>query len=385
MCRKKPYPRCAYHARLKVAKAELSGDPQAIRKAKSDYFLTPTGIKDLKNKRLFKEAERFQARRNTIIRRIKEGLAEQEKTTAPVATTKSPAPAKKKPVDTTQYFGVLPQWELIEERARLNVGFYAGRHYDVANAGRRDSTNADIFVTNNKTGKSGYLEVKKVPSRAGLQAVLKEDKNGKFSPSDTKQGQWVQEICDIINSQPAGTVSLSASEQKQVNEIIVNHYKSKNIMGLMYTDAKGKDFALCAVDEIPDNVDIVLETPRRKESGSSPWPKRDMSMIKDIMERSGFKASDYTIEEQGKRSYVKFKNEPELGLKLSKNQSGYGVPEIDGVLPQLSSVEGTSLVYEIRKRSKTANPTVIIKLANPKNIVTRYPTRELERILSVLS
>lgn len=394
MCRKKPYPRCAYHARLKWEKAEKSQDPQAIRKARDDYFLTPTGIKELKNKSMFKEAERFEARRNALIRRIKESLGEQDKTASkakPSSAGSKAAPATanttSKNTETSLYVSTLNPWEVIEERARLNVGFYAGSKYDVSAASRRDSTNADIHVTDRKSGKSGYIEVKKIPSRAGIQAVLSVKSDGTYVPSDSKQSKWVQPICDIVNKRSSGQdIVLSPDEQKQINAIMVNHYKSKNIMALMYTDAKGRDFSMCKVDDIPENIDIVLDVPRAKESGSSPWPKRDRSFIPGIIEGAGFASSDYTIEEQGRRTYVKFKKSPALASKMEKNQSGYSTAETaQGFLPQFSNVEGTDLVYEIRKRSKTANPTAIIRMKKNKAPITRYPSRILKEVLAQLS
>lgn len=67
MCRKRPFPRCSSHARKNYEKAIVSGNEQAIKKAKIEYYTSPEGISKLRKEGRDDLAEKFQDRRSRKI------------------------------------------------------------------------------------------------------------------------------------------------------------------------------------------------------------------------------------------------------------------------------------------------------------------------------
>jgi len=67
MCKRKPYPRCSYHARIKLEAAEKSGDLERIKLARRNYFTSLAGIADLKAQGKDALAAKYETRRANLI------------------------------------------------------------------------------------------------------------------------------------------------------------------------------------------------------------------------------------------------------------------------------------------------------------------------------
>lgn len=78
MCRERPYPRCANHARKDLEKAKRTGDRKLIARAEEDFYLTLTGRKELREQGRHDEAlnyyelgKRIKVAANAFDRRFK--------------------------------------------------------------------------------------------------------------------------------------------------------------------------------------------------------------------------------------------------------------------------------------------------------------------------
>lgn len=65
-------PRCSPHARQALSKAEATGDKELITAARKDYYLTPEGIKKVRQAGKPDAADKLQAKRSEMIIRSKE-------------------------------------------------------------------------------------------------------------------------------------------------------------------------------------------------------------------------------------------------------------------------------------------------------------------------
>lgn len=71
MCRKNPYPRCSSHARKQLENALKTQDADQIKRARLAYYTSPAGIKELRDAGKTETADRFAARRKTLIAKAK--------------------------------------------------------------------------------------------------------------------------------------------------------------------------------------------------------------------------------------------------------------------------------------------------------------------------
>ncbi len=271
-------------------------------------------------------------------------------------------------------------WQEVEELGQKELSNILGSDYEVTQTGGFNSTVTDIMVRRISDDSISLVEVKKTPSIAGFQAVVKLDDDGKtFIPSNVSQDYAVQVLCDIINKDSTEK-TLTMQEQNQLDEIFLNIYKTRNIKALFYFDTKKRKAGLCSTNDIATNFGILVDKPRNKASGSGRFPYSLDSFIPEMMELQGFNSEEFSYSRVSGKMLIRTAPEAILRANGVKNGKGYGLKEFNGWLPQLSATNDEN-VLELRKRSKTANPTIIMKLSG---IITNphFPTKdELEKIL----
>lgn len=271
-------------------------------------------------------------------------------------------------------------WQDVEELAQKEISETLGNGYDVAQTGGFNSTVTDIVVRRLSDQKTSLVEVKKTPSIAGFQAVVKLDVDNKtFIPSSPLQENAVQVLCDIVNNYSTEK-TLTTQEQEKIDSIFLNIYKSRNIKALFYFDSRKKKFGMCSTDEIAENFGILVDKPRNKASGSGRFPVSLDSCIPEMMKVQGFAENEFEYSRATGKMLVKTTPTSILRAGGAKNGKGYGLNEFNGWLPQLSATNDEG-IFELRKRSKTANPTILMKLSGIIN-KPNFPEKEvLEEML----
>lgn len=83
MCYKSPGPRCSAHALSRLKRAKASGNPTNIATAKRDFYLSPAGIRALRNAGLEAQADTAQLLRQELINLSKTATKLKAKETTP--------------------------------------------------------------------------------------------------------------------------------------------------------------------------------------------------------------------------------------------------------------------------------------------------------------
>lgn len=254
-------------------------------------------------------------------------------------------------------------WQGVETLAQEILQDTLGSAFSVAVTGGSNSTQTDLLISSvTESVHTSYVEVKKVPSIAGIQCVITLTENG-YKPSSGSKFSKGGELCQILDAmRAAGRTKPLESELEACRSLLIAEYHLRGISALFFYDSKTKKPGLISVDQIASTFDVRLET-RHKLSGSGHWPRKMDEHLGAFKELHGLTGH---FERRANKVFYTHDGEIPLSDDWERNKTGYGLPVFEGFKPQLS-IEATPGEYTLRKRSYTKNLTVLLSLSAAKS------------------
>jgi len=240
----------------------------------------------------------------------------------------------------------MKKWEEFEKKIldylklnyeKSNIKFYA--------KGGSDSTIPDIKVSI-KDKKDFFLEAKMSNAQSGQFVLLKTDSQFIYSDKNkSENNQFTDKILNYINEnfETFKSVKSRGIDIKLPNTLfsdwIINYYKNKNVQ-FVVTEFNN-ELIIFPIEKFNDYFEVKAVL-RRKKSGSSNLPKKDLENIKS------FFYDDKIIQEN--KSFFLLSEKRNNKEKFSISNANY----------QLSLT--TKNKYKIRKLGKTNNPNIIFSV-----------------------
>lgn len=137
MCKPKPYPRCASHAKSALAQAMQSGDAESIKQATDDYFRTASGIKQLKERGDLDLARRYQKERKELIAQAR-NVTENTPASSQITAEVSNAPSDPEMIRMME--------KVADQKALEDMDTTSDQLHDILRRSRNDSPDARTYV-----------------------------------------------------------------------------------------------------------------------------------------------------------------------------------------------------------------------------------------------
>lgn len=247
-----------------------------------------------------------------------------------------------------------PQWSLNEAYitevidGNLPEGFIAKR------MGSSDSTVSDVAIYD-KTGKLvTFVEAKSEKSQCG-QFVLTEDANGVLTATSGLENPHTIPLTNILNAYRKTNPSdkkidpnkLSDTDRKEVYDWIRDHYRGMGASFIAVTDNDNSYVRLVPLEELEGSVNVTLNYPRIKQSGSADLPKTQREAFEQKWFSNGLSNREHKMFTEGSKTLVEIN-----GAALSTSEQ-----YVDEEKFFLSKIRETSTgnVYAVKKRSTTKN------------------------------
>lgn len=241
-------------------------------------------------------------------------------------------------------------WEIFED----NACEFLNKNVKISNitfkqGGKRNAWESDVHVQY-KGNELFLIESKLSPSQCGQFVVLLVKGRYVYSEQNhSPQDEISSSIIDYINNnigkfEKCGTAGVEIDMPKEVlSNWVRKHYSTKNVKFFITSDSPSgfpRNFIrIIPIENVEDNFKISA-TLRCKKSGTQPIPLKDFVIVRGEL-RKRF-VSDFSLSVNG---IVKLKREPR-NLYLGKD---YYLSKVDGG-------------YQVRKLSKTNNPSVIFSI-----------------------
>lgn len=259
------------------------------------------------------------------------------------------------------------QWKTSEEEGFKFIKRILPNGWTAELQGGNDSTISDIFIFNEKSEFIFAIEIKQLPSAGGMQFVVDQDENGLFVSDNINP--HVPSVLNVLNSvtSRAQKIALDSVTRPIVQDCLVANLIAKNVKFLLITNATNSYFKLLPVSNLFEEVNVNLNFPRPKKSGSRDFPKTLLAeAIIKIGQYFGMEdLSFYPHFEKPKKTMV---NIP-VANKLSGKQGIY-LSEFLYLGTRISLDSDLHHTYELRKLSGKSHdeikPTVIINLTKTR-------------------
>lgn len=269
-----------------------------------------------------------------------------------------------------------PQWKISEEEGFKFIKRILPNGWTAELQGGNDSTISDIFIFNEKGEFIFAIEIKQLPSAGGMQFVVEQDENGLFVSSNINP--IVPSVLNILNSVTtrAQKIALDSVTRPIVQDCLVASLIAKKVKFLLITNATNSYFKLLPVSDLFEEVNVNLNFPRPKKSGSRDYPKTLLSEA-GIKIGQYFGTEDlvfYPHLEKPKKTMVNIPVANQLGGK-----KGIYLSDCLYLGTRISLDSDSHYTYELRKISGKGHdeikPTVIINLTK-----TRRKAKQSEKV-----
>ena len=254
---------------------------------------------------------------------------------------------------------IMPSWESVEQETVriLTQGF---PQFVVTHHGGHNPNAADVNIRGLVRGSevSFNIEIKKMPSAAGVQLVLQrslEDEGDAFTTEATSPlAPSLLRLANHYADRPNQKILLTGANRYQALEIFDTKYSNVDLL-IGYTD-KGYVVTETTVDSMKRVFNPYLTT-RIKKSGSQSLPLRLREQVLTLLE------PDFEVTQKGKRTFVGAGEAAEKDMKQAAQQ-------------RLSNLDDPSSLFvnptgEIRCLGKTRNLNVLLSLGVRNNAVYR--------------
>lgn len=255
-----------------------------------------------------------------------------------------------------EYNRSMPQWILNENYIADRISEKLPAGYTAEVKGNSDSTVSDIAIYDSKGELVTFVEAKSEKSQCG-QFVLTEDDNGKLTATSALDNPYTVPLTEALNryrtSYPndikLDPAKLTDEEKANAYEWIKHHYKRLGASHIAVTDDSNTYVRIMPIDEIEKDVDITLNMPRVKQSGSVKLPKTHQQAFNDALASSKLVTNGYTYVQNEKDglTYITVQ-----GKELTKDEQYIDADNY--FLSKVGEKQG-NFVYVARKRSNTKN------------------------------
>lgn len=236
-------------------------------------------------------------------------------------------------------------WSDIEKTAQQELQGRLPYNYKVSNSGLSNSTDTDLTVLKDGTVHR-RLEVKKLPSVAGVQTVLKEDTNGDYVSS---QGMvFTQTMISLANREKGSLnrrVVLAGESEELAFRAFQQKYTSDSVDFILGFTGDDILVSLTKYESMKEifNTHLII---RPKKSGSARLSKANYELIKGDIEQFSF---------TGNKGKIQTENLLEI-------------PEIQKTLDKYNRNLYINKTGEIRQLSNTNNLTMLLSLSARENL-----------------
>lgn len=262
----------------------------------------------------------------------------------------------------------MKNWQEIEKFVYEKVSILLGPNYTIEHTGGHNSNALDIYILDKQRQMFKNIEVKKLPSIAGVQVVIKLNDKGNFVYNKSEQApelfaELLISLANKYKDQQNIPISLSGDDATEAFAIFETKYKKKNT-GLIIGVADGLLFASFATAEEMQNYYIPVLTIRIKQSGSRPAPKFQHALIRKKLE-------DIPLEVSPKGRLIL----PDSSLTPLANAKILNDTDLDGIW---ISPNG-----EIKKSGTTRNLNAMLSLKlNPDSVSKNVSDERLRQLLT---
>lgn len=263
------------------------------------------------------------------------------------------------PVTVEQYLNVdvdmiTPQWVKNEQHITETLQNVLPKNFVAENLGNADSTVSDVKITNLKTGKHFFIEAKSEKSQCG-QFVLTENSEGKLEPTSGLENPYTSKLTDTLNryrndnpeDSKIDTSKLTTQEQQNVYSWVKHHYRQMGAEFIAVTDDENSYVNIVPIDQIENNVNISLNYPRVKQSGSAHISQKHKEHFSNTLKNSHISSYNYTQYEKEGKTFIEIKNNILSSSEQYVDSDNYFLSKV--------SQTSTSTLYVAKKRSATKN------------------------------
>lgn len=247
-----------------------------------------------------------------------------------------------------------PQWSINEKYIAERIAEQLPENYSLQRMGAADSTVSDIAIYNEEGNLVTFVEAKSEKSQCG-QFVLIEDGNGKLTATSGLDNPHTVPLTNILNEYkekyPTDTridpSKLSEQSKTQVYDWIRDHYRGMGASFIGVTDNSNSYVKLIPLDDLENEVDVTLNFPRIKQSGSANLPKSHKEAFHSAMKISKISEYSHKIFEQDGKTFVEINNRSLSVDEQYVDKENYFLSKIEE--------NKSSTIYIAKKRSNTKN------------------------------
>lgn len=251
-------------------------------------------------------------------------------------------------------------WTKFEVKATNYLNETFGDYSKFILEGGPNSTKPDILVKTNN-GDSFYIEAKCNKAQSGQFVVLnkREQKKFMFSPRNRSSNNiYSMAIVDYINMyydkyKNVGACGINIDIDIDIfSKWIINHYKNSNVKFMI--TSFNNNYTLFSIEKFKQYF-YVKAVIRKKPSGSREAPMKDMDQILGFLKEE-FGISKIYRQKGEKKSHI---------YVIAPEKFDEFKFEINGDFYQLNYIS-EEIGCEVKKLSKTKNPTVIFSIKSKK-------------------
>lgn len=252
----------------------------------------------------------------------------------------------------------LTQWAVNEHYIAMQIKQRLPQEYDLEVMGSTDSTVSDLCIVNSEGETVTFVESKSVKSQCG-QFVLTVNGEGIFEATSGLDNPHTMPLVKVLNDyikaypddRKIVPERLTEEAEGLVYSWIKHHYTQMGVSFIAVTDNGNTFVNVIPLNSLEQEVNVSLNFPRIKQSGSSSLPKSHKELFKTVFTGSTAARYQHVLFEKGGKTFVKMVNRV-LSLKEQYVGDEYFLSKV--------SETNKEALYTVRKRSKTRNVNEVL-------------------------